>query len=105
MSNVHCKTIKTIRKKMINYNFLDRPARKKSILTKIQYVLVGILILLINFGLLYVIYRSSEWIALLFEAPLAVTIVLMLVGLMIFGGIVLILLVLGLVALYMGIFG
>ena len=90
---------------MKHYNFLDRPALKLSIFKRLQYILVGLLLLLIDAGILYVLYESAAWVSSIFNAPAVVTVLLVICGLLVFGGITIILLVLGVVALFIGVVG
>jgi len=90
---------------MRHYYFLDRPAREISIPTRIQYILAGILAILVDYGILYILYGSAAWVSSLCDAPMVVTLVLLVLGLSFCGGIIFMLFVLGAIALYIGILG
>lgn len=89
----------------MNYNFIDKPKVKVPRLNRIIYILVGLLLLTIDIGIVYVLYTSAAWLASLIAAPAVITLLLMLIGAFFFGGIILILLVFGVIGVFVGVVG
>ena len=78
---------------------------KTSPFKRITLLLIGTLLLIIDVGIVYILYTAAVWLTALVTAPAVVTILLTILGVLFFGSIIMILLISGLVSLYMGIVG
>ena len=75
-------------------------SRKLSPTSRILYGLAGLFLILIDIGILYVMYAAAAWVSGVLGAPYVVTLLLLLIIGLFTGGVVLMIFVVGIIAIY-----
>lgn len=88
-----------------NNSFIGRYSAKMKKSHRIMFIIGGLIPLIIDAVILYALYAGASWLNTTIAAPGVFTIILLLLGVIIFGSIIVTLLIFGFIGLYVGIVG